>query len=155
MNRVSAGALVLALCFTAKADDKPADAQKADRIKVAVAALQGEWELTARGKPAEPDIVCERITIKGDKLTFHDTFNGKQFPTECTFTVDPTTDPRQIDFRRSDEKGKPYLGIYELTDGKLRFHYRGPDSTRPKDFKDASAGSAVTVTYEFKLRKGK
>lgn len=155
MARVFATVCFLVLAAPAAAGDKPTDAQKEDRVKVAVAALQGEWELTARGKPAIPDVVCERIVFKGDKLTFHYALDGKRFTTECTFTVDPTTDPRQIDFVAGEEKGKPYLGIYEQTDKELRFNYRGPTSTRPKDFKDASAGNDVTVTYEFKLLKGK
>lgn len=155
MRQVLPGAFVFFLCLTAGADDKLTKAQKEDRIKTAVAALQGEWELTARGKPAEPDIVCERITFKGDKLTFHYLFNGKRFTTECAFTVDPTTDPGQIDFRPSEEKERLYLGIYELKNGKLRFHYRGPESKRPKDFKDELDRTWVTQQYEFKLLKGK
>ena len=155
MCRVLAAACALFLCLTVGADDKPTKAQKEERVKAAVAALQGEWELTARGKPAEPDIVCERITFKGDKLTFHYLFNGKRFTSECTFSVDPTTAPGQIDFRPSEEQERLYLGIYELKDRALRFNYRGPGSTRPKDFKDASAGNDVAVADEFKLRTDK
>ena len=130
---------------------------RADEPKGDKTAIQGTWELTARGKPAIPDVVCERVVFKGDKLTFHYKLDGKRSTTECTFKLDPTADPKQIDFTRADEdkKGKPYLGIYELKDGKLRLNYRGPGSTRPKDFKDESAGNDVTVQYEFELERKK
>ncbi len=132
-----------------------ADEPKDDKI-----AIQGTWELTARGKPAIPDIVCERIVFKGDKLTFHYKLDGKRFTTECTFKLDPTAKPKRIDFTFSptdgdDDKGKPYLGIYELKDGKLRLNYRGPTSTRPKDFKDEIDGTLVTQRLEFELERKK
>jgi hypothetical protein len=42
-------------------------------------------------------------------------------------------------------KGRTYEGLYEVKDGKLRICYRGPDSTRPKDFEDTSAGNTRTT----------
>lgn len=140
-------ACALAVCLTARAAE-PVDDK---------AAIQGTWELTGRGKPAEPDVVCEKVVFKGDTLTFHYLFDGKRFTTECVFKLDAATDPKQIDFTRTEDgkKGKPYLGIYELKDGKLRLNYRGPESTRPKDFKDELAGTNVTQRMEFELERKK
>jgi hypothetical protein len=33
-------------------------------------------------------------------------------------------------------KGKTYLGLYDFKEGRLWFCYRGPESTRPKNFND-------------------
>jgi uncharacterized protein (TIGR03067 family) len=61
--------------------------------------------------------------------------------------LDPKAAPKQIDFAPTEgaSKGQTYLGLYEVADGRLRLCYRGPGSTRPKDFEDKSAGNAVTV----------
>ena len=42
-------------------------------------------------------------------------------------------------------KGKTYLGLYEFKDRELRICYRGPGSSRPKDFADKAADGSSTV----------
>jgi uncharacterized protein (TIGR03067 family) len=142
--------LFACLCITGlgvicSGEDKPRDET----------AIQGTWELIARSKPAEPDIVCERIVFEGEKMTFHYSLNGKRFTTECTFKLDPTTTPKRIDFTKTgdNKNSKPYLGIYEFKNGELRISYRGPQSTRPKDFSDERDGTLVTVGYTFEPKR--
>ena len=138
----------VALGATGAAEDKPKDD---------ATAVQGTWVTVARSKPAEPDIICEQVVFKGDKLTFHYKFDGKQFTTECTFKLDSTASPKRIDFTPADggNKGKAYPGIYEFKDGELWFAYRGPDSTRPKNFTDEQEKNNGTVWYAFESAKAK
>ena len=128
-----------------------------DKAKEDETAIQGTWVTVARTKPAKPDVICEQVVFKGDKLTFHYKLDGQPFTTECKFKLDPTATPKRIDFTptEGDNKGKPYPGIYEFKDGKLLFAYRGPMSTRPKGFDDAAAGNDVTVGYDFEPVKTK
>ena len=74
------------------------------------------------------------------------------------FKLDPEASPKEIDFTPTDKdnpnKGKAYLGLYEVTAGRLRICYRGPGSTRPKDFNDKSAGNEVTTFVVLKLSPG-
>jgi uncharacterized protein (TIGR03067 family) len=122
-----------------------------DKPKTDQDAIQGAWELVARTEPAKPDVVCERVVFKGDKLTFHYRLDDQRSTSECTFKLDPTAKPKKIDFTPTagDSKGKVYLGIYEFKDGELCICYRGPGSTRPKGFDDVRAGNNVTVGYTF------
>jgi uncharacterized protein (TIGR03067 family) len=137
-----AGVFLIGLVPSLSADEKPGADEKA---------VQGSWNLKARGKPAEPDVICEKVVFKGDKLTFHYKLGDQRSTSECTFKLDPTSSPKAIDFTPTDggNKGKPYLGLYEFKDGELCICYRGPGSTRPKSFNDSSAGNAVTVIYWF------
>jgi hypothetical protein len=42
--------------------------------------------------------------------------------------------------------------LYEFKDGKLRVCYRGPGSTRPKDFDDMADGNMATTFFVLKLK---
>jgi uncharacterized protein (TIGR03067 family) len=113
-------------------------------------ALQGVWRVVQQDRTADQTpVVCERLVFKGDQLTIHYLRGDRQFQSECSFKLDPTAAPKQIDFTPAAgaNKGRAYLGIYELKDGKLRFGYRGPKSSRPKSFEDLSEGNKGTVIY--------
>ena len=143
--------LIAALCLSGIAKDKPLD----DKTRI-----QGnwEWDPAAKQSDAEPVVLVERIVIKGDVLTFHYSFDGKPFTTPTTFTLNPKATPGEIDFTPTDKdnanKGKVYLGRYEFKDGKLRICYRGPGSTRPKNFDDKKAGSDATTFITVKTTPG-
>jgi uncharacterized protein (TIGR03067 family) len=137
---------VVAVCslsgLAGTADDKPkGDAQL----------VQGswDWDPAAKQSDAQPQVLLERVVIKGDTLTFHYSLDGKKFTTPTKFTLDPKASPKEIDFTPTDKdnpnKGKAYLGLYEVKAGQLKICYRGPGSTRPKDFDDKSAGNDVTT----------
>ena len=135
---------VLTLCslcgVAAVARDQPKDDSQL---------VQGawDWEPAAKQSEAKPQVLLERVVIRGAKLTFHYKFDDKRFTSETEFKLDPKASPREIDFAPTEgaNKGRTYLGLYKIEDGKLWICYRGPGSTRPKNFDDKSAGNDATV----------
>ena len=125
------------------AQDKPN--QPRDDTKL----LQGvwSWDPDAKQSEAKPLVLLERVVIKDAKLTFYYKLDGKPITSETTFKLDQKAFPRAIDFTPTEgaNKGKTYLGLYELKDGRLKICYRGPGSTRPKNFLDRSQGTNVTT----------
>jgi uncharacterized protein (TIGR03067 family) len=114
-----------------------------------LALLQGswDWDPAAKQMDLKPQVLLERVVIKGDTLTLHYSLDGRKFKSPTEFKIYPGAAPKRIDFTPTEgaNKGQTYLGLYDITDGKLRICYRGPESTRPKDFDDTSAGNNVTV----------
>jgi uncharacterized protein (TIGR03067 family) len=151
ISRVLAVVAICSLGFMSVAQDKPKD----DSLLV-----QGiwDWDPAAKQSDAKPVVLLERVVIKGDTLTFHYSRNGKKFTTPTEFKLDPKRSPKEIDFTPTEEgnanKGKTYLGLYEVKAGQLRICYRGPGSTRPKNFNDMSAGNDVTTFLTFKPSPG-
>lgn len=150
-SRILAGLAVFALALTGAAQDKPKDDTQL---------VQGtwDWDPAAKQSDAKPVILLERVVIKGDTLTFHYSMDGKKFTTPTTFSLDPKASPRTIDFTPTEKgnanKGKKYLGLYEVKAGQLRICYRGPGSTRPQDFDDKADGTNGTVFVTLKLAPG-
>ena len=59
-------------------------------------------------------------------------------PRRTSVQAEPDRLPKEIDFTPTEggNKGKTYRGLYEVKAGRLRFCYRGPGSSRPRDFSD-------------------
>jgi uncharacterized protein (TIGR03067 family) len=143
MRLVACVACVLLVCRAA-GEDKP---QGGDEK-----AFQGTWEVVEHlpGAKAQPPVVYYKVVVAGTKLTLHSKLGDKTHATECEFKLDPTTAPKQLDL--ISPRWGTYPGLYEFKDGKLRLCYRGPGSTRPKDFDDAAAGNQVTTFLVLKLQ---
>ena len=144
---------VLAACWitgqTGTAQDKPLeDARRIQGVWV--------WDRTEKQSEAQPQILIEEIIFRGDTLTFHYRFGDQRTTSKCAFSLDPKASPKQINFTPADgtNQGKTYLGIYEFKDGLLKIAYRGPGSTRPKDFTDKAAGNDSTVFIHLKPLPG-
>ena len=120
----------------------------------AVQRLQGDWGWDSAEKQSDavPRILVERVVIKGDTLTIHYIFGDQRFTSASKFTLDATATPPTMDFTpiEGTNKGKTYLCRYEIRDGKLKICYRGPGSTRPKDFSDKNAGNDGTTFLHLK-----
>ncbi len=136
------------LSFVSFAQDKPTDDAKL---------MQGrwDWDPAAKQSDAKPVILIDRIVIKGDTLTFHYDFNGQKFTTPTEFKLNAKGTPKEIDFtpteKNNPNKGKMYLGLYEIESGKLKICYRGPGSSRPKNFEDKMDGNNLTTFIVLKL----
>ncbi|MFT3882680.1 MAG: TIGR03067 domain-containing protein [Gemmatales bacterium] len=136
--------VMIVLCLLSRlsgiADDKP----KSD-----VQLFQGSWDWDPAAKQSDSKILVEKVVIKGDTLTIHYNLNGKRNTTPTKFRLDSKATPKEIDFTPTEKnaanRGQTYLGLYEVRAGQLMICYRGPGSTRPKDFKDKSAGNDATV----------
>jgi uncharacterized protein (TIGR03067 family) len=96
---------------------------------------------------AKPLVILEEIVFRGDKLVFHYRFGDQRWTATSVFKLDPTATPKAIDFTPMEgpNKGKTYLGRYEIDGRRLRICYRGPGSTRPNDFSDKAVGDDATV----------
>jgi uncharacterized protein (TIGR03067 family) len=139
--RLIAAVLVcVVVSVTGVAQDKPKDDSKA---------IQGDWAWDPAEKQSDalPPATLDRIVIKGDKLIFHYRIMDKPSISETKFKLDPKASPKKIDFTPTEgaNKGKTYLGLYELKDGRLKICYRGPGSSRPKDFNDKLDGNDATT----------
>ena len=112
--------------------------------------LQGSWDWDPAVKQPliNPQIDTERVVIKDNALVIHYRHKVDTWTSETEFTLDPSADPKTIDFTPTTgaNQGKTYLGRYEIKDGKLRICYRGPGSTRPTGFDDKGNGNAGTTT---------
>jgi uncharacterized protein (TIGR03067 family) len=146
-NRILVTALVCVIVtLQARAEDKPKEDAKA---------IQGDWawDPAEKQSDARPVVLLDRIAIKGDKLTFHYRLGDQVSKSETKFKLDPKATPKRIDFTPTEggNKGKTYLGLYELKDGQLKICYRGPGSSRPKSFKDKADGTDGTVFIFLKV----
>jgi uncharacterized protein (TIGR03067 family) len=133
--------VVCSLSFVpAIADDKPTGDARL---------VQGswDWDPAVKQSDAKPQVLLEGVVVKGDTLTFHYLSAGERSTCAVTFKLNPDASPKEIDFTPTEgaNKDKTYLGLYELKAGQLRICYRGPGSTRPKNFDDKSAGNDATV----------
>jgi uncharacterized protein (TIGR03067 family) len=141
--------LLIGISIPAAADDR-LEAIKKDRKK-----YEGTWRVTSLeingNKSSEED--AKRITVinKADG-TWILQANGEKI-TEGTSEIEPTKNPKTIDFMESEgkNKGKPLLGIYELGDDTRKLCYAELGKERPTDF-SAPAGSG-RVLVEFKREK--
>jgi uncharacterized protein (TIGR03067 family) len=144
------GLLLLGVGILAAADDAKQDAIKKDRKK-----YEGTWRVTSLeingNKSSEEDAKKITVVNKADGTWILQVDGGKI--TEGTSEIDPTKNPKTIDFMETegDNKGKIVLGIYELGDDTRKLCYAGPGRERPSDF-SAPAGSG-RVLVEFKREK--
>ena len=144
------GSLLLGVGFLAAADDAKQDAIKKDRKK-----YEGTWRVTSLeingNKSTEEDAKKITVVNKADGTWILQVDGGKI--TEGTSEIDPTKNPKTIDFMETegDNKGKIVLGIYELGDDARKLCYAEPGKERPSDF-SAPAGSG-RVLVEFKREK--
>jgi RNA polymerase sigma factor (sigma-70 family) len=123
----------------AAAEDKKSDKEK----------LQGEWKVVSikMGGMDNPnkDQVGDKMTFNGDRMELT--------PFKADFKLDPSKDPRQIDFTLTEspndnEKGKVSLGIYKLDGDKLTLHASHPGGERPTEFESKEGQISMLFTLE-------
>lgn len=112
-------------------------AQESDQGKEDVARMQGEWSMVSgsvdgQAMPNEMLPSAKRV-CKGNETTVT---IGPQLIMQATFTVDPTKNPKAIDYQVTDgpTKGKKHLGIYAFDGDTVRYCFAAPDDERPPDF---------------------
>jgi uncharacterized protein (TIGR03067 family) len=125
------GLIILAVAFLLAADD--AD----DQVKKELARFEGTWKWVSvemeKMKLEADALEHPRLKLMGDKFTVTEennaTFGG-------TFKVDPSKKPKTIDVTITDgpEKGKTYLGIYELEGDTYKVCTDPEGKSRPREF---------------------
>jgi uncharacterized protein (TIGR03067 family) len=115
-----AGLLISVLLGSAAWADEP----KEDAVKTELKKLEGTWVVEGafvRGLEIERH-AGKKLVISGTTLTSY--LDGKEEPGEIK--IDPTKKVKEID---SAEKGKTFLGVYELDGDTLRLCFG--DQKRP------------------------
>ena len=113
---------------------------------------QGAWKVTALeadgSRLSEDD--CARVTVFNEldgrwtvKLEGAVIWQG-------TSTINPTKNPKTIDFRPTEgaDVGKIFFGIYELGKETRRLCYAEAGKERPRDFSAKSGSGQVLITFE-------
>lgn len=134
------GLTVLASSSLRAADD--------EAVRKEIAQLQGEWSMvsgSANGQPMPAEMLKQMKRIcKGDETTT--TMAGQLFM-KAKISIDPSKDPKTIDYRMTDgpTKGKTQLGIYEVDGGTFKSCFASPGAERPTDF-SSKPGDGRTVS---------
>lgn len=139
MNRYTKCITAATLCLTlfcctllAFADDDRGDKGQ----------IQGKWtvtELHHNGQAAPQKIVDAAGYVISDGH-FYATLNGKKRKdTTVSFTLNDTTNPKQIDLTEKDS-GEMNLGIYKLDGDQLKIYFYKSKKVRPKMFASTSEG---------------
>lgn len=120
-------------------------AAKDAAIKKDKEALQGTWtvlKVTSEGKDVDvTKLVGARVIFEGDKAMGKVIRLGKG--NETGYRLDPTVNPKAIDFVHSDGTVTP--GIYLLADNKLKICNNAPKSARPTAFESKPASGTVLI----------
>jgi uncharacterized protein (TIGR03067 family) len=134
------GAVAVGYVQAAAAEDKKPDKDR----------LQGEWKVVSikLGGQDHPnkDQVGDTMTFKGDNMALD--------PFKATFKLDPSKDPKQVDFTIEEgpnegEKGKVCLAIYKIDGDKLTIHSAHPGGDeRPTGFESKEGQTSMVFTLE-------
>jgi uncharacterized protein (TIGR03067 family) len=141
MTRYLVTALAVGLLLAA--DDAQKDKER----------LQGAWRPVSgeRGGQAQADAKEHLLTFDGDTFRIQ---RGDQLVVKGTFTLDPSKTPKAITMkvtegRREEDKGKEVRGIYELTEGTLKWCTAEPGSEdRPTEFATKPGTKHMLVTLK-------
>ena len=119
--------------------------------KAEMGRLQGEWSMVMgeRGGQKLPDAIVStgKRVAKGNNLTV--TLGGQTFM-KATFTVNPSTKPKSIDYTITEgpDKGKKQLGIYEFKGDTVRFCSSIPGKARPAQFSTGAEDGRTLSTWK-------
>ena len=127
--------------------------QHRDRITKELTALEGTWQLESQETDGEmvpqPAVQMTQLIIQGN--TFSTLIGGKPDGATVTFTVDASTNPKELD-RTAEYQGKRtvWKSIYELKEYSLRMAVFYPNrDERPKAFDQ----SGLTILVYKRLKR--
>jgi len=122
--------------------------KKGDAVKEELKRLEGTWRAVAvevGGKETDDEIGPNNLLVfSGTKLSSVIGVNKRTI--ECTYTIDPTKNPKWIDQTRTSDK-VAWHGIYELKGDMLKV-FLGPSGKRPTEFKTKEGTQQVIHTLE-------
>jgi uncharacterized protein (TIGR03067 family) len=109
----------------------------------------GTWKYISFTESGERRDVPDgmRVVITNDTFTIR---RPGQDSTGMKYTLDPPTNPKQIDFVVELNPGNPIRqpGIYELTGNRLRIHSAAAGTPRPKDFQPVRGETGGVMVLE-------
>ena len=138
--------LLLPLGFAYPQDD----AVKKEREK-----MQGDWKVVSSeedGNPT-PDFIVQavKLTIKGDQISLKGVEDLAERFGKVTFTLDPATTPKIMDFKivAVKDKDNSHEGIYELKGDELKLCITTRSGgNRPDEFKTKAGSNRVLVVLK-------
>ena len=131
----------------ATADDGKNEAIKKDRQQI-----HGTWRIVAlnvNGKAAREEDAKKLLVFNGSDGTWILFSQGKEI-LKGTSTIDPTTNPKSIDFTSTDGEGtqSQFLGIYELGEKARKLCFAAKAKGRPVEFTSSPESEIVLVNFE-------
>jgi len=147
MHRTLGCLVVSTLAVAAFADDA-----KNEAIKKYHEQIQGTWRVVSleiNGNRASDDDAKKITIVNGADGTWTARSDGQDI-LKGTSNVDPTKDPRQVELIPDDgeNKGKQYLGIYELSETTRKLCVAPPDRGRPTTFASLPGSDVILVVLE-------
>jgi uncharacterized protein (TIGR03067 family) len=129
------------------ADDSKQKAIKKDRTTI-----KGTWQivgLVINGNEGKAEDVKKLTVVNGSDGTWAVYSEGKMV-SKGTSTIDPTKNPKTLDFvvTEGGGEGNEYLGIYQLGKHKRKMCFRAPGKERPTDFKSLAGSDMILVKFE-------
>lgn len=129
---------------------------KKDAIKADLQKLQGVWNMAkmeVEGRDSG-NVDSKGVLFDGDNYSF--VVNGQKYSNAAKVFIDPTREPKTIDFVQ-DQAGGVKLGIYRFTEDGLEIcmsQANGPGSNkRPTVFTTKAKPGAGSVLYILELQK--
>lgn len=146
------GLLVLLVAFVQAQTPKANADELQDAIKKDRKAIAGTWQavgLEIDGNPAKPEDAKRLLVVNGDDGSWTLTVDGKEV-SKGTSSIDPTKNPKQIDFTPSsgDTRGALFLGIYDLGEKSRKMCFSPQGKPRPKELVSKSGTGDILVKFE-------
>lgn len=144
---VGALAILTLINATVKADDAKNAAIKNDRKLI-----EGTWRVTAlemNGNKSKEEDAKKFTVVNGNDGTWILRSDGNEIM-NGTSTIDPTKKPKTIDFTltKGKDKGKLFLGIYELGKKTRKLCFAPAGKDRPREFTSTTGNENILVTFK-------
>lgn len=141
------GIMLTAVVAIASADDAKDAAVKKDRKR-----YEGTWRavtLEVNGNKAMEEDAKKITVVNGSDGTWSLRLEDKEIG-KGTSTIDPTKQPKTIDFTPTEGEGKgnQYLGIYEIGEKTRKLCFAELGKERPTDFTSTPGSQQILVTFE-------
>jgi uncharacterized protein (TIGR03067 family) len=141
------GALLTVIGALAAADDAKDEAIKKDRKQI-----EGTWRavsLEVNGEKFKEEDAKALTVVNGADGSWSLRDQGDE-RSKGTSTIDPTKNPKTIDFTTTigDDKGKLCFGIYELGEKTRKLCFAPPGMERPTEFSSKTGSGHYLVTFE-------
>jgi uncharacterized protein (TIGR03067 family) len=152
MKRYSVTALLLGWLMVAFGQAGAGDPDKEEAIKKDRESYQGRWTVIALevNGTRVSDKDARQITVVNRKDgTWTIRVEGNVIA-RGTSRIDPLQKPKAYDFTPSEgmDKGKTYLGIYEIRGGYRKLCYAPPGKDRPHEFAARPKSGHVFVVFQ-------
>jgi uncharacterized protein (TIGR03067 family) len=140
-------ALVATSGISAMAGDAKEQAIEKERKKYA-----GTWRVTALevdGNKASEEDARKITVVNREDGTWIIQVDGKEI-NKGTSEIDPAKKPKTIDFTADDgpDKGKPFLGIYQIDENTRKLCFAPSGKDRPTEFSSNPGSGHFLVTFE-------